>query len=98
VHSSLWMGAHLQTAGEDVNERFRLPRQAAGVVVLDVDGGSWAEEMGLQRGDLIQSVNGRRTRDAADFAKAAETDLEKGVVLDVTRRGRPVYLTYRRPR
>ena len=99
VRSSMWMGAHIQTAGGEVNERFRLPHGASGVVVLDVDNGSWAEEIGLQRGDLIQSLNGRQTRDAADFArKHAEPDLEKGVVLDVTRRGRPLYLTYRRPR
>ncbi|HXS99226.1 MAG TPA: Do family serine endopeptidase [Elusimicrobiota bacterium] len=99
IRSSMWMGAHIQTAGGEVNERFRLPRGASGVIVLDVDDGSWAEEIGLQRGDLIQSLNGRQTRDAADFAKKhAEPDLEKGVVLDVTRRGRPIYLTYRRPR
>jgi serine protease Do len=98
VRSSLWLGAHLQTAGGELNERFRLPRGAAGVVVLDVDGGSRAEDIGLQRGDLIQSLNGRTTRDAADFAKSPDPDLEQGIVLDVTRRGRPIYLTYRRPR
>lgn len=97
VRSSLWLGAHLQTAGREVNERFRLPRGASGVVVLDVDGGSRAEDIGLLRGDLIQSLNGRRTNDAADLARGADPDLAKGIVLDVTRRGRPIYLTYRRP-
>lgn len=96
---ALWMGAHLQTAAEDVNELFRLPRAATGVVVIDVDSGSSADDMGLRRGDLILAINGRQARDASSFIKAAGgASLEAGIVLDINRRGQPVYLSFREPR
>jgi Do/DeqQ family serine protease len=90
-----WEGARLETVDESLRERYRLPRDAAGAVVTDVDDGSVAQAMGLQPGDLILAINGTKVADARAFLKAARgVSLEKGVVLDVNRDGLPLYLTY----
>jgi serine protease Do len=94
-----WQGARLQTAGDDLKDRFRLPRDAAGAVVTEVDEDSPAAEMGLRPGDLVLSINGRRVQNAPAFAAAASgVSIDAGVVLDVNRRGEPLYLSWRQAR
>ena len=40
-----------------------------GVVVLDVDNGSYASNLGFQRGDVIQEVNGERIGKTSDLER-----------------------------
>ena len=42
-----------------------------GVVILDVDTGSLASNVGFQRGDVIQQVNGERIAKTRDLEKAS---------------------------
>ena len=44
-----------------------------GVVVLDVDSGSYASNLGFQRGDVIEEVNGQRVRKTRDLEQLTST-------------------------
>jgi S1-C subfamily serine protease len=42
-----------------------------GVVVLDTDNGSYASNLGFQRGDIIEEVNGDKVHKTADLERIA---------------------------
>ena len=56
-----------------------------GVVVVDVDQGSYASNLGFRRGDIIMSVNGERMAKTSDLAQATSTPSRSWQV--VIRRG-----------
>jgi Do/DeqQ family serine protease len=58
-----------------------------GVVVVDVEQGSAAAEGGIQRGDIIQSVNQRRVTSLNDYAAAMQEAEKRGTVAFLVRRG-----------
>jgi serine protease Do len=94
--SSVWEGASVASLSPALAQRWGLPPGTAGVVVADVAPGSRAESMGLQSGDVIASLNRQSTPTAEQFARVARSaDVKKGVLLDVFRQGRWVYLSYR---
>ena len=68
-----------------------LPGNSQGVVVTDVSPSSRAAEAGLQRGDVIQEVNRKPVRNAADFERAVSGSKEETLLL-VNRRGNTLYL------
>lgn len=91
---SEWEGARLSTLTPDLARRYSLPNGESGVVVMDVQPGGWAEKLNLMEGDLITSFNRAKTPDVKSFkAAAAKADLKKGVLLDVFRRGRWIYIS-----
>jgi serine protease Do len=93
-----WEGARLLTVSPALAEKFRLPADAAGVIVIAVEPGGLADQMGLRPGDLVSSVNRRKVNDVRDFQQTMKkADLAKGVVLDVNRQGQWIFLTYRKP-
>lgn len=93
---SAWEGARVGALDERLAARIGVPAGTPGVVVLDVEAGSLAERMGLEAGDLISSVNRQRTPDVASFLKAAKkVNAKDGVLLDVLRRGRGLFLSFR---
>jgi serine protease Do len=93
-----WLGAHMEHLTPEALERLQLPEDTEGVLVADVDGGTPAEDMGLAPGDVIRAVNQAPTPDLAAFSRATgNVKLSEGVVLDVLRQGRPMYLSYTRP-
>jgi serine protease Do len=53
------LGMTLKDLTGDLAERLELPRTARGVVIMNVEAGSAAEDAGLQQTDVIVSVNGR---------------------------------------
>ena len=62
---------------------------------LSFDEGSPVEKMGVMPGDLIRAVNQKKTAQMRAFSKAIEKlELTEGVVLDINRRGNPMYLSY----
>lgn len=94
-----WLGAHVVPLTSELAESLRQPRDAEGVIVTDVDSGSQAEEMGVVPGDVIRAVNQEPTPDVPSFSRAVgKINLGEGVVLDVLRQGRPLYLSYTKPR
>jgi S1-C subfamily serine protease len=60
-------------------ERLDLPRGSRGVVVMDAEAGEAAEQAGLQRGDIIVSVNGAPVEGVASFNKLIDAARADGV-------------------
>ena len=70
------LGMTLHNLTPDLAERLELPRGSKGALVMDVEAGEAAEDAGLQRGDVIVSVNGA----AVDGVDAFETEIAKAKV------------------
>jgi serine protease Do len=93
-----WLGVHVARLTPELAENFRQPRDAQGVAVTEIDPGSQGEDLGLQPGDVIRSVNQIPTTDPRAFAGATgKAKLSDGVVLDVLRQGHPLYLSFTKP-
>jgi len=54
-----------------VAQDMNLPFDSKGVIVTDVQSGSPADQMGLQKGDIIVSLNGRQINDVGTFRSLA---------------------------
>jgi Do/DeqQ family serine protease len=78
-------GLTVQTLTKELAERLKI-RASDGAVVTDVADNSAAQEKGLQRGDIITSVDRVPIHSAEDFMSAVnKTDQDKGVLLYVQR-------------
>jgi len=66
------LGMTLRDLTPGMAERLELPKGARGALVWEVEAGEPAEEAGLQRGDLIVSVNGTAVSGVEDFERAVE--------------------------
>ena len=64
------LGMTLRDLTPSAAEQLQLPRGTRGVVVMGVEAGEAAEDAGLQRGDVIVSVNNQDVEDVAEFDKA----------------------------
>ncbi|MEX0751775.1 MAG: Do family serine endopeptidase [Xanthobacteraceae bacterium] len=69
---SPFQGAKVGNLSPALAEELRLDVSAQGVVILDVIVGSPAHRFGLQRGDVISSVNGEKISRSRDLERAAE--------------------------
>src|SRR5688572_3017165 len=66
------LGMTLRDMTPNMAQQLGLPRGSAGVVVWSVEPGEVAEDAGLQRGDVIVSVNGQEVEDVEDFDQEIE--------------------------
>jgi Do/DeqQ family serine protease len=78
-------GLTVQSLTKELAEHLKL-EVTEGVVVTDVADGSVADRAGLQRGDVITSIDRKPARSSEDFKAAiAKADPDKGVLLYVHR-------------
>ncbi len=85
-----WLGVIIQDLTTDMAEAQGLA-QDEGAIVADVTDGSPAEEYGLERGDIILSVNGRDVEDSTQLTRVVGSLLagstnEFGILRDGERR------------
>jgi serine protease Do len=91
-----WLGATVSDITPELHEAYSLKEAVAGILVTDVPSGSIAADAGLAEGDVVQSVNQKNLASVSDLKKIEkDIDAKKGLVLDVLRRGRSFYLTYK---
>jgi Do/DeqQ family serine protease len=91
------LGARVQELTPQLSLRYRISGVKRGVIVVGVEDGSLADEMGLQEGDVILEINRKKVETIKDFEKAMkEADLEKGVLFHLHRKGSSFYLTYKK--
>lgn len=91
------MGARVQELNPQLASRYRISGVKRGVVVLSVEEGSLAEEMGLQEGDVILEINRKKIETLRDFEKAMkDVKIDKGILLHIHRKGSSFYLTFKK--
>ena len=91
------IGARLQELTPQLAARYRITGVKQGVVVIAVEEGSLADEMGLQEGDVILEINRKKIETLKDFEKAMkDASIEKGILLHIHRKGSSFYLTFKK--
>ena len=81
------LGMTLRNLTPDIADHMEM-RGQKGVVVMDVEAGENAENAGLQRGDVIVSVNGTEVADVEAFRTAIDRARPEGLARLRVRRGR----------
>ena len=70
---SPFSGAKVANLSPALADELQFENADQGVVILDVDNGSYASNLGFQRGDVIVSVNGEQIGKTRDLARATGT-------------------------
>jgi serine protease Do len=66
-------GISVQDLTPDIRQQLQLPGSTRGVVITDIDPSSPAAQAGLDRGDIIQSINRHPVNSVGDFQRYANT-------------------------
>ncbi len=91
----IWLGATLRDLRPDIRQRLSIDDDVKGAVVVDIEEGSKADEIGLGLGDVVRGVNQEECADLASFRALIKKFRPKnGIVLDVWRRGESIYISY----
>ena len=89
------LGLTVQPLGPALVERFNLKGATQGLVVTDVAQAGAGAEAGFQPGDVIEEVNRRPVRTAAELQTALKNSGERPALLLVNRGGDSVFLPVR---
>ena len=92
------LGARVQELTPPIAARYRISSEIKhGVVVISVESGSPADDIGLQEGDVILEINRKKIETIKDFEKAIkDINMEKGMVFRLHRRGNSFYHSFKR--
>ena len=92
------LGARMQELTPPLAARYRISSEIKyGVVVISVEEGSPADDMGLQEGDVILEINRKKIETVKDFEKTImDINLEKGIVFRLHRRGNTFYHSFKK--
>jgi len=89
-----WLGMRVESLTPDLAKEYEI-KDGEGVVIVEIEVGSKGEEIGLAEGDLIRAINRQATGNLNEFKKVIKkVNLSEGVIFDIIRRGRPVYITH----
>ncbi len=90
-----WLGMEVRLLTAYLAQQFDINEKEEGVVVTYVEMGSKVSEMGIDAGDLIKAINRQKTANLSEFKKVTgKIKLSDGVLFDIIRRGKPLYITY----
>ena len=64
-----WLGVSIQDVDQELSQTMKLPT-ARGVLIADVQAGSPAAKAGIQRGDVVEKVQGRDVSTTGEFRNA----------------------------
>ncbi|MBF0161655.1 MAG: DegQ family serine endoprotease [Magnetococcales bacterium] len=86
-------GASVRALTPELRSQLELEESVRGVVVMEVEPGSSADEAGLQVKDVIAEINRKPVRDMADFRRATQHAKPGDTLLMLLfRNGEPMYL------
>jgi serine protease Do len=89
------LGMSVQEITPELARQLRL-KESGGVIVSQVESGSPADEAGVQRGDIVQEINGQAIRGLSDYQAAIGKVKKDEVVRLLVKRGeRNIYLAFR---
>ncbi|MEW5946434.1 MAG: trypsin-like peptidase domain-containing protein [bacterium] len=81
-----WFGLKVEDFDPKTPSQMKLPYRRGGVLVAGVEAGALAEQLGVQPGDVITRLNGRRVMNSQHMWKLAEDlDLEQPGTIEVVR-------------
>jgi Do/DeqQ family serine protease len=83
---SPFSGARVANLSPALADELQLDSSASGVVVLEVDNGSYASNLGFRRGDIIEQVNGKHIDKTRDLDRVAREQTRSWRIL-INRRG-----------
>lgn len=89
------LGATVAAATPEMKDRFGLPAEASGVIIVDLAPDGPAAEHGLQPGDLIEQVSQQQVETPADIerlAEAAQQNKQQALLLLVNRQGNSLFV------
>ncbi len=86
-------GITVESLSPQILQSLGLPPSTQGVVVDEVDPTGPASDSGLQRGDVIESVNGQPVHNPQELASAFASAGKESALLLVNRQGRTFYTT-----
>ncbi|MFN0117581.1 MAG: Do family serine endopeptidase [Elusimicrobiota bacterium] len=91
-----WLGAQFSNLNNMLRQNYKIDDAIEGVLLIDLPAQCLAVEAGLLEGDVVRAVNRKEVGNVQDLKKLEKTlDEKKGFVLDVVRRGRSFYLSYK---
>lgn len=70
---SPFSGAKVANLSPALADELQVQNIDSGVVIVDVDNGSYASNLGFQRGDVIEAVNGERIAKTSDLERVSKT-------------------------
>ncbi len=88
-------GMSVQPLTPDLAERAGVPRGTHGVLVTDLDPYGIAADSGIQEGDVIEKVDGKTVKTAAELKSALDRQDGKPSLVVVNRRGTDIFVTLR---
>jgi serine protease Do len=89
------LGMHFAPLTSDLRRQLRVGRDAHGVVISEIDGGSPADSLGLTRGDVLVSIDQQPVgspREAAKKLKEIAKSPRKSALLLLNRHGVTQYV------
>ncbi len=87
-------GVYVRTLTPALAREMELDKNQKGVVVVNVEEGSAAQEAGLTRGDLIMEIDRQPVRDIDDYKSLLSSiDSGDGILLLISRQGRAIFLS-----
>jgi len=92
------LGARVQELTPQLSARYRISSEIKrGVIVISVEEGSPADELGLQEGDVVLEINRKKIETTKDFERAIkDINLDKGIVFRLHRRGNTFYHSFKK--
>ena len=78
-------GAKVANLSPALADEMGLDNTDSGVVIVDIEGGSYAERFNFRRGDIIVSINGEHIDDTRELARVASVRTDRWRM--VVRRG-----------
>lgn len=91
------LGAKVQELTPQLAARYRISGVKRGIIILSIEDGSLADEIGLQEGDVILEVNRKKVETLKEFEKAIkDANFEKGVIFYIHRKGSSFYLSFKK--
>lgn len=92
VGDAEWAGLTVSNLTPGQAMEYNIPEKEPGVVVNYVE--EQAYYSGVQHGDFLKAINGKPTRSVAEFLKVArDVNINDGVLLDILRHRKPIYIT-----
>jgi serine protease Do len=92
------LGAKIQELTPQLAARYRISSEIKrGVIIISIEEGGPADELGLQEGDVILEINRKKIETIKDFEKAIkDLNVEKGIVFRLHRRGNSFYHSFKK--